>query len=468
MEYVVLLEKKQRFRVLIGLLILYSVFILFSFFSFGLYGCALSLGLLFFITLMPILYGRYKLFLFLWILVVPFLDPFRVFLIGGTNPFTYLVTGLTFPVALLLFYKEYFNILKELPFLKYLLFVNIIILLSYFRPYSNLMEIFTVFRFHFLEMFIVFATYFYIKKYSYKTLFNWISILAFINSIFTLFQKVTGIGLSFADGVARPGGIMGHANGNGFFVDIYLPLAFYMFLNAKTKYGKIFLGGNIIFCLFTLIMTMSKSSIIAFVVSLLILFFYLPLKNKIRLLGTIIAFTSIFLIVNFLFNLNIIENIILRLNNQSSFLWRFKIWNALIGNISFSTIFFGNGVESVAHFLQRRFPGEAFASHNLYLQFLYEYGILGLLYLLNFAFIGFKFIKASLKKNYNDRYVYLVPFSVLSSILIISISDVAPNSARTAMYCAWIIIVIFFVKLNSVEQNLLKNKGTDSEMSLQN
>ena len=309
MEYTLLLEKIQRKRILVFGLIVYFLFIIFSSMTLGLKGVILSLGLLFFTILAPLFYGKHKLFLFVWILIIPLIDNFRPILIGDINPFTYFVTGLTFPIAFCLIYKKTGEVTKEIPAVLALMIFELIITANFLRPDTSTFELFNVFKLHLIELFIIFTSYFYFKKNSPEQVFNWINIFTVLNACAAIFQKVTGTFLMLIEGIQRAGGLVGHPNDSAFLINIYLPLGLYMFLNAETKRKKIIWGASVAVNILALILTMTKSGYLAFGLMLCILFFYLPSKMKIRMISSIVFISIIALFLNFSLHLNIIENI---------------------------------------------------------------------------------------------------------------------------------------------------------------
>jgi len=458
MEYQLQLDKIYRFKVLIGVILSSILFIFLSINMLGIKGYALSAGLIFFTLLAPLLLNKYKQFLFVWILIVPFLDTYRGLLIGNTNVFTYFVTGLTFPVAIILIIKNYDKVFKDFPYVKYLFLLQFLILANIIRPDIPVMEIFNPFKFHFMEIFIIFCTYSFLKEKNNNPdkVLSWIAILAFINSSAIIFQRLTGMWLSIIEGIPRPGGIFGHPVDSSFFLNIFLPIGLYLFLKANTKKQRILVGTTIVISVFAILISLTKAAYITLAFNLFILFLYLPKKLKAKFIYTAVGLSILFIFVNYALSLEIIEKFMERLSNMHSWYWRLKIWGALINNINIGTFLIGNGINSDALYIMKIFPGEPTASHNLYIQFIYEYGILAWGYFLALFTLGFKFIKATLNKTLENRFIYIVPFLVISVILIDSMSNITAISSRTSVFCAWITMVVFYNKLYNETRKIKK------------
>lgn len=447
MEYILQLEEKQRYRILgIGVALTFLL-IMFSFMIMGIYGLVLSAGLLAITFITPLIYGKYKLFLFLWLLIIPCFDNFKPLLIGSTSLVTYLITALSIPFALILFYKELDKVLKELPFIIFIIIFEIIMAFNAFRPGVHPSDVVDVLK-NFIEIFVIFLTFFYLKKESSEILFKWINIFFILNALTAIFQKLTGIGIALVEGVHRVQGLMAGANAFAFVVNIYLPLGFYMFINAKTKKQKIFWGIGVFVNFLALVITFAKTSYMLFGVMLLVLFMYLPFKIKKRMIFSAVGIVAITLMLDQLLNLNIIQQILNRFNNTSSWDWRIKVWGYLVHGLNHFNILIGNGINSSSRYLLSINSVDCPRAHNVYLQMLYEYGVLGVFFYIPFFVLAIKFLKASLSKHLPDKMIYIVPFIISIQIIIDMISS---NSVliRTPMYMAWALLTTFYLRLNS-------------------
>ena len=384
MEYNLIQEANKRYKIFYALIAGLFALTIISFFYLGFLGLIASFAILTSIAILPLVYNKYRFFLVLWLFIVPFFDNFRQIIVAGTTPIVFLATGLTIPFGLILIFREKGQIFKDLPFLKYLIVFQIIIFLNFFRQgteFSSIVEILKIF----VQIFVIFCTYLYIKQNKTpEKLYFWINLFVVTNCTAAFFQMITGIGLRLIEGVPRVNGFLGHPNVLGFLLNLYLPFAIYKYLYTKKQKEKNIWLGLIAVSVLTLFFTMTKVALFTFAVMLMILFFQLPYKLKFRILITSLIGIVAFLAVNYLFSLNIIENLIERLNNTSSYEWRLKIWSYLISDINFSNIWLGHGINSEKHFLNMINYGEAVAAHNGYIQLIFEFGISSIFFYLSF------------------------------------------------------------------------------------
>lgn len=446
MEYSLILEKRRNYIVLFASLVLYTFFIHLSQKMLGFNGLALSLGLLLFIALTPLVYGRYKLLLTLWIVVVPFFEIFRVLEVGGYNLITYFITGLTFPTAIILFWKNILFITKKLPYTKYLLLMLILILLNFLKPSVPFEGIFDIFKNHFITLFIIFCTYFYLKNNPAKYILNLISVYVTLSAATAICQKVTGIGMRLIEGIYRAPGLFGHPNDNAFVIAIYLPLALYLIMSSKTKKQKVWYSVSLTITMLALFVAMAKGTLITVAGMLFIIFLYLPSRIKLKAIVFSILFTGLLIGLDMLLKLNIIQSMISRFQNNTSIEWRFKIWKMIIAHISPFVFFFGDGIGGAYRHLARVNPYEPSAPHCIYLEYFHDYGVLIVTYFLNIFSLGIKFLRESLSKLNSERLYYIAPFLVTFVLLFDAITSNGMN-LRTAMNYSWIILTFFYVKL---------------------
>lgn len=446
MEYILQLERTRQIQTLIWSIIFVSFFVLFSCYLMGIKGYILTIGLLFFLLMTPLLYGRFKLFLFLWIFVSPIVELQHFIQIGNhLNPFTYFITGLSFPFAMVLFFYKTPEVTKALPFVKYIIMFQIIVLLNIFRPETYLFSVFDVFKFHFIELFIIFCAYYYFKKNSPDTIFNWITIFILLNSLAAIFQKVTHIGMVIAEGIPRVAGLSAFSGTCGLLSNIYFPLGLYLFMNAETKKKKYFLGFVLFLNFLTLLITFTKSAYLTFFIIVFIILSVFSPKVRNQLVIVFLALSALVLFINFAFGLNLEEHILSRFTNNSSLSWRFKTWNTILSNITPLTVFVGNGVDSVRYLMFKITKAPSMA-HNVYLQLIFEYGIFGLSYMVSLFYIFVKFIKQIIIEKKANLVFNITPVLILVAIFLSALSN---NSTliRTPTYFAWIILVAFYLQL---------------------
>jgi O-antigen ligase len=457
MEYIIQLEERRRYWLLGIGIFLACLFIFFSNKFLGLYGFALSVGLVFFTLLTPLLYGKYAFFLFLWLVVLPFSSLLPIPNISGiVSPVAYLLTGISFPYVLLMFFQDIEIVVKHIPFVKYLIIFLVVTLFGLFSVNASFISVMQQFRVHILEVFLVALTFFYIRKHDSNKILNWINIVALGNALISIFQKLTGHGIAIIEGIPRVQGFMGHPNSCGFFVNIYLPIGLYLFLKENNKKKKLFYGISILLNILTLVLTLSKTSLLIFGLLLLILFSLLQSRDKIKVVILSLLMTVLFIFVEIFFKLGILNSVMNRFSDQGSLIWRFNTWKLLIDNMTWKSYLIGNGPDSVFYYLISVRPNEASTSHNGYLQLLYEYGILGLSYIYAIISVFIKTTKSILKNNNSTAKTDLLVLFAISMVLLLELSVEQATVCRPIMYSAWTIITIFYLKVYNI--NILYNQ----------
>lgn len=445
MEYTLLIEQKRRYKVFIASIIFIVLFLLITFYKFGLYVFFGVVGVLFSIAITPLLMGRYKFFLLLWLFIIPIFDNVRFFLVAGANPATAIGAFLTVPFAAVFIFNEFFKVTKELPFLKYMVIFQIILVIYFFRPgtpFSSLMDLFR----QFIEIFIIFVAYVYFKqdKKNAYTIINYIAWFTNINSLTAIFQRVTGIGLNMIENVPRASGLLVHPNIMALVINLFLPMAIYMFLKSETKNSRIFWGASIILNTLALFLTFAKIGYLAFMLMSGILFLYLPYKTKVKTFLFAVCGLIVFVISNAALNLQIIEYVVKRFNNMDSFYLRLELWNFLLSGLNAANIWFGNGIKAVMPYLMQY--GYPLGAHNIYVQLLFEFGLMSIFFHLRFLIPLKDFLKAHWDKKLPDRFVYIFPVTIFLQILLNMASDNSVFS-RTPMYFSWVIVIYFYLRL---------------------
>lgn len=445
MEYNLLLEQKNKKFNFFVMIFLYILFLAFNTYILGLRGFILSVGLLFFTALMPLLMGRYKFFLFLWIIVLPFCEFLPFLQVGSINILNFIVMGISFPYATLLIYKKTNEITKLMPFLMPLFIIIIAILFNLARPEVPYMSIFQHFKFHYFTLFVIYLTYFYVKNNSFHKLFEWMNIIAVINALTSIFQRVTGIGLKTIAGDLRASGITMHPNACGFLINITLIIQVYMFLKVKTKKEKILWGCSLFLNFLALTFTVSITSYLIFALNLGILFLYLPKKLKVISLFLLSFFLLSFLALDQVLHLGVLQTFQGRLAHNSSLDWRIWLWLLLLKNINFNTLLFGNGIDSISQFTATINYGRNMASHNGYLQMFYEFGIWGIIYLSSYFYVFVKFIQSLINKKDKIKNIEnIIPLLIILVILIeMSVDEALINIVP--IYYSWIAITGFYI-----------------------
>ncbi len=451
MEYSLLIDKKRKylfFKLAIAGTVLFTIASLFTIGFYGFMGVAV---LLFFTAISPLLIGRYKFFLIAWLFIIPLCDSlFWDLMIAGTFPQVILMTGLTLPFGIILFLTELPNVIKKYPYIKYLIMFFFVVFLNvcinFFSGRGSLGNFNDVFKI-FLQIFIITCFYKYtLKNTNISNFVNWTRIFFIANSCTAILQRLTGIGLPIIEGVPRVVGLCGHPNVLAFINVIYFPFALHYLLKSKDKTDKTWWIISILTGVMALILTMCKSVIFTFLVQLFILFFFVNMKTKVKVAFSIIGAALLFIAANYLLDLQIIELIINRINNTSSYESRLILWNYLLSNINMVNIWLGHGIDSA--FLKiHQMTGGHTAPHNAYLQMLYELGIIGLLFfLLSFIVYSLKFIKLFIKEKTSYKIHYILPLLIIISILIdMTISNNV--LLRTPMIFAYFFLTVFYREL---------------------
>jgi len=334
--------------------------------------------------------------------------------------------------------------------------------LNAFRPHTALNDMSDLYKF-FILIFILGLTYICFKENKQRAYFNWFNSFIIINAIVTIFQRLTGFGLLIVEGVPRPPGLMTHSNSTGFLVNIFLPLAVYCYIKAKTKTNKFFWLTGIILGILSLLLTFSKAAYLIFATQLGFLFLFLPLKNKVKFILSFISLSVIVILLDIVMGLSLAEYVVDRFNNQDSFEWRLKVWGYLMDNLKGAAIIAGNGINSSLYYLMQVNYGDSPFPHNLYIQMLYEYGLTGFFYIIGLIFAGIKLLNIYFNDKKIDRIFVLVPLLMIASILINMFSDNC-MFLRTNMFIAWSSVTILYVMVIA-ESEKSKNEKIKNSIS---
>ncbi len=467
MEYTLLLENKKIYITFILGFISFVLFIAYAVSNYGLYAFILTCGFLVSLIITPLVCGRFKFLLYLWLLVVPLFDNVGLLSIKGTNIFVFIATALSGPFALLLLYKSTHKVVKELPFVVPLLLFELVIFINFLRPGTYLSNIAELIK-HFIEIFIVFCVYFYFKNQKNQdnqsltyNLFKFLNIFVMLNSAVAIFQSVTGIGMGIISGVPRPLGLLGGPNSIALLINLLLPVAiYYLFIEkAPAKDRKFWLISSFI-NIFGLLVTLSKTSYVIFFIMLFIFSFLMSFKIKIRLLYGFICFFVLGAAAIIFLDLDVLTHLSERMTSVGSLEWRLKVWNLLLYNFDFNTFIIGNGIHSAKYYLLRINFGEDPHVHNIYIQYAYEYGIAGILYCLNIVFLAVTFMKAMFCKKYANSKVYIIPFIIALSMLI-SMFNSNALAMRTSLYFAWTLLTVYYLQLNSDKLKILEQQDKE-------
>lgn len=206
----------------------------------------------------------------------------------------------------------------------------------------------------------------------------------------------------------------------GLYLSIMLPL---MIFRTVTLRGFMRLLGlmGIVVLLACLILTLSRSAFICVPLSILLMVFLLPSRKlKAAVFGGIVVLSLAVVMLATIGNLPIFDRFfnqdILTLNNRT------YLWQALLDHFD-PTQLLGNGLGAsniLLNNLQVGYRGViAVTPHNLFLETLYDHGIIGLsLLLLVFITIGINLVKGLRKATGEHRVLYAASLAVLVNVFI--------------------------------------------------
>lgn len=450
MEYTLILEQSRKFKFFVLGIIFIILMMFMSVKLLGLYGYASILGLLFFTVLTPLFYGRYKLFLFLWLFLIPVLSVQKTLMIGGTNLSSFFMLGLSFPFAFFLFYKHMNEVFKKLPYVIPLFVFLVTLFLNIFRLNAGFSVASQPFKVIFTVLFIIFITYFFTKNDDEKVekFLDGIIIFSVINAFFAVIQKATGFQVLIIEGVQRVGGFLGHPNSCGFFINICVALIIYKLMSPEGVKKRKFYVAALLLNIFAMGLTLSKTSILILAMIIMILILNLPLNTKIKAVSAAFAGFLILIAADLALKLGISENIISRFSDDNSLEWRFNVWRILLSNMDFFSYLFGHGSESSVHYLLQANPGQYPKAHNGYILILYEYGIIGFTYFAGLMYILVNAIKRYRKESGEYRKIALTILLIIAIVLVECLSENVVFF-KTPMNYAWVLLTIFYIKLNN-------------------
>gem|GEM_PF-1689163 len=425
--------------ILCGLLIIISLLI---FLKFGFQG-ALVLSLLIMVAaITPLLINRFRFYLFIWLFISPAFDNFREILIAGANPVVLAVTGLSLPFAIILVIRNFKHVIYKFPFLGYLAIFNVVLFFNFIRPNADsgvLLECLKIF----FEIFIIFCGYHEIQTGHANRLFNGINLFIIINSLIAFGQRLTGFGMITVENLPRVGGLVGHPNCLAFVNVLYFPFAIYKIMNeTDSKNRKIWLAGLII-SIAALILTLCKNVILTLLIQSGILLLFLPNKLKIQVLLSVIGIFTVVVATDFLLHLQFIDQFLNRVNNNSSLVWRLKIWGYLLSSMDDASMLVGHGVNAAKNLIGMINSRNSSYAHNAYLQLLYDYGMTGLFLMMAFIHPFIKFFTLFLASPGRERLNKLFPMLIILAVFINMASD---NSVflRTPMVFAWLFLIYMY------------------------
>jgi putative peptidoglycan lipid II flippase len=176
--------------------------------------------------------------------------------------------------------------------------------------------------------------------------------------------------------IYQVGGIFGWSNSFGFYLDLILPLCLYRLLTAPREWRPLWSGVFALHCV-ALALTFGRAAIIAALVMVVVTAALLAGRAGtwlIRGIGAVVVATAALALVPGLGLLRRLTDGVLTLNARTS------AWGYLLPRINFLNPF-GAGYYSSYTLLLQAHPGDVIAPHSLYLQVLFDSGVVGLLLL---------------------------------------------------------------------------------------
>src|SRR5579875_310795 len=275
---------------------------------------------------------------------------------------------------------------------------------------------------------------------------HFVSSLLALYGIYGYLTKQNGV-IDIATGLFRSGSIFGQVPPTfAFFLSLVIPLAIYRtFTLPGIKRAAGLLVTSLL--LVALALTFTRATFISVGVSILILILCLPsARMKISMLGGILAVAIVAVLVSSLGDVPIFDRF---LNSDVSTLnGRTYLWQAVIDHFD-PTKILGNGSGAASALLASLhigFGGGVIgaASHNLFLETLYDHGIIGLtLFLLLLAVLAVNLISGMLKASGRQRLLFATVLAIFVSAVIECIDSNDIWNQSISIYF-WIIMVLPF------------------------
>ncbi len=214
----------------------------------------------------------------------------------------------------------------------------------------------------------------------------------------------------------------------------------------------------------SLCLTISKNSISAFIGASVIfqVLLLLKAKNKLNVVLKLVGFPVLLLVGLFLFEnltgISIFENLSHRMNDDTSLLWRYKSWDYVLSDIDMYSVWLGHGltaaVERMSYLEVSKFnrifiPGNV---HNDYLEFLYDFGIAGLIVFI-YCFISlFKNLIYPFRANCYSQNAELY-YTAAGLILIFLITCATGICFEATENPFWILIILLVSGASRISKN---------------
>jgi O-antigen ligase len=250
-------------------------------------------------------------------------------------------------------------------------------------------------------------------------------VFAAFYGIYSYFTKLNGV-VDTGTGYFRTSSFFGQTPPTfAMFLSIVIPLAVYRALTLKGTWRALYISITILYMI-SLGLTFSRGPLIAVPLSLIIMILLIP-SNRLRFgtLGASLSGVALAAVVGSLIDIPVLSDAFRRFSNSdvTSLNGRTDLWQAILSH--FNPIYLlGYGLHSSDQLLVNLrigFGGAVIdtATHNIFLEILYDHGIIGLVFLI-LTLLAFAGGTLSLirKATYEHRMIIATTIAVLISVVI--------------------------------------------------
>jgi putative peptidoglycan lipid II flippase len=372
----------------------------------------------------------------LWLLRYPYvlLISWALFapLVGSDLPLfngAHLLSGMTIPTLLLLFYlptREAFKRMLALPI--FLIFFFLWLPTMSMSPLTT-SEFFTEWTTALDYIAVTVLVILLVKtRKRLHMLIDTITVTGVFSAIYGIYSYFTKL-----NGVVDPG--TGYFRTSSFFgqtpptfamfLSIVIPLAVYRALTLKGTWRALYIVITIVYMV-GLGLTFSRGPLIAVPLSLIIMIMLIP-SDRLRFgtLGASLSSVALLAVVGSLFDIPLLSDAFRRFSNSdiTNLNGRTDLWQAVLSH--FNPIYLlGYGLHASDQLLVNLrigFGGEVIdtATHNIFLEILYDHGIIGLVFLLlTLAALAIGMLSLIRKATYEHRLIIATSIAVYISVVI--------------------------------------------------
>ncbi|MDD3012725.1 MAG: O-antigen ligase family protein [Candidatus Gastranaerophilales bacterium] len=401
--------------------------------------CLMALG----IIVIPFYYNKPHIFLLFSVLIYPFT---RYLPLEDKFVMTGLLYVLSMPCAIWVFCKYFRKISNTSAYLWAMIMYMIVISFNIFRPQTEFIDLLKEFGRMFYAIFIILSVYNYVENCpeNLRKLSKYISYVMNIIAFIAIGQYITKIGGLNQDGIYRAVGTFTGFNDYAFVLSFFICFSLYFLLTAETTRARFYWTTTIALNIIALVGTVSKTALFNTALIFVIMSMFLSWKRKFQI------FASAIVIGGSLFEYLIItgayNSLIVRFTDTTSFMWRLEMWRTLYNMILQGNIWLGQGANASRNFLQLLvIPGESYAPHNVYLETVYNFGIIGLIpFILMFIFALFQGVFIYLDKGIENNQNKIIGISVIIVTLIAIIQNFVSNAYydRAGNILFWVILTL--------------------------